>query len=105
MLINKAQAYAVGDLVTYKLVNGDEIVAEITELGERSWRLSRPCTVVPSGQGIGLIQALFTADLSKDVWLHEDKVMLHAPTTEALRAHYIKTTTGIETIPRQGIIT
>lgn len=102
MLLSKS--YATDDLVSFKLVNGDEIVAKIVESTPTGWVLHKPCTVVPSHQGIGLIQSLFSADINKDVELKSEHVMMHSPTINALEAHYIKTTTGIETVNKGPII-
>ena len=102
MLLSKE--YDRDDLVSFKLVNGDEIVAKIVETTPKGWLLNRPCTVVPSHQGIGLIQTLFSADINKDLELKSEHVMLHAPAIQQLASHYIKTTTGIETISKGPII-
>jgi hypothetical protein len=102
MLFDKS--YDDNALVTFKLVNGDEIVARVESCVSGGWRLSKPCTVVPSHQGIGLIQSLFSADINKTVELKFEHVMMHAPTIQQLEAHYIKTTTGIETVSKGPIL-
>jgi len=67
MLVSKT--YSTGDIVSFKLINGDEIVARI-ELVDTDWfEISKPCTVMPSPQGMGLIQSLFTADADVNVRL------------------------------------
>lgn len=102
MLINKG--YSVGDIVSFKLVNGDEIVAKIAESDGDNWKVERPCTVVPSQQGIGLMQSLFSADLNTPIEIRREHVMMHAPVVSQLESHYIQTTTGIETVPKGSII-
>ena len=103
MLVNNA--YAKDQVVTFKLVNGDEIVAKIVEETSDGFTLSKPCTVMPSQQGIGLLQSLFTSDLEKNLNLSKNHVMLHCPTQQDVVNHYIKTTTGIEPVTAGGIIT
>jgi hypothetical protein len=103
MLISQTK-YSAGDIVTFKLVNGDEIIAEVTDSTMAGWTVKRPCTVVPSQQGIGLLQSMFTANLDASIELNKQHVMLHAETMQELRSHYIRTTTGIETPAKQGII-
>jgi hypothetical protein len=103
--MHKDNEYQKGDLVSFKLVNGDEIVARITESTTTGWSVSKPCTVIPSQQGLGLLQSLFSADINKDIVLKREHVMLHSPTIQALESHYIKTTTGIETVSKGSIIT
>lgn len=99
-----SQKYAEGDVVSFKLVNGDEIVAKIVSEEADSFKVSAPCNVVPSPQGLGLIQSLFSAREDVKITLSKSHVMFHAESLEQMRAHYIKTTTGVEIIPKQGII-
>jgi hypothetical protein len=103
MLVSKG--YQDGDIVSFKLVNGDEIVARINSSDSDSFEISKPCTVMPGPQGIGLIQSLFTADADVNIKLLKQHVILHAPSIDQMQKHYIKTTTGIEPITRGGIIT
>jgi hypothetical protein len=97
--------YAEDDIVTFKIVNGDEIVAKIVEESDDAFTVIKPCTVMPSQQGLGLLQSLFTSDLNKSIRLEKRHVMMHAPTINDVQNHYIKTTTGIEPVSKGGIIT
>jgi len=103
MLTNKP--YDKDTIVSFKLVNGDEIVAKIVEDTPTSFTVSRPCTVIPSANGIGLIQSLFTSDLNKSMTVDKGHVMLHSPTIKDVENHYIQTTTGIKPAAASGIIT
>jgi len=97
--------YNQDDIVTFKIVNGDEIVAKIVEESDDAFTVIKPCTVMPSQQGLGLLQSLFTSDLNKSIRLEKRHVMMHAPTVKDVQNHYIKTTTGIEPVSKGGIIT
>jgi len=103
MLANKG--YTKDQIVSFKLVNGDEIVAKIIAEDVDSFTIGKPCTVMPSHQGIGLLQSIFTSDLNKSITLAKSHVMMHAPTMEKMENHYIATTTGIEPVGAGGIIT
>jgi hypothetical protein len=98
------QGYAKDTVVSFKLVNGDEIVAKIIEENAGSFIVSKPCTVMPSQQGLGLLQSLFTSDLNKSITLDKGHVMIHSVTIDAIKNHYIQTTTGIEPVSAGGII-
>lgn len=102
LVINK---YAKDTIVSFKIVNGDEIVAKVIEETDNSFVVSKPTTVMPSQQGIGLLQSLFTSDLEKTITLDKRHVMMHAPTIKDVENHYIKTTTGITPVNSGGIIT
>jgi hypothetical protein len=99
------QGYNKDSIVTFKLVNGDEIIAKVIEETANGFTVNKPCTIMPSQQGIGLIQSMFTSDLNKSIQLDKQHVMMHAPTTDDVKNHYIKTTTGIEPVTAGGIIT
>ena len=103
MLISKK--YTEGDIISFKLSTGEEMVARISEETDSNYVLEKPCTVMPSAQGMGLIQSLFTADQEKKVSLDKRHVIIHAPSIDAMQKHYIKTTTGIEPVTRGSIIT
>lgn len=102
MLVN--QKYASGDVVSFKMVNGDELVAKVLEETDAGFAVSAPCTVMPSQQGLGLMQSLFSAKEDAKVFLSKQHVMFHAESLEQMKAHYLKTTTGVEIIPKQQII-
>jgi hypothetical protein len=86
-------------------MNGDELVAKIVEETDDAFVISKPTTVMPSQQGLGLMQSLFTSDLNKNIRLSKNHVMMHSPTVKDVENHYIKTTTGIEPVTAGGIIT
>ena len=92
-------------IVSFKLVNGDEVVAKIIEDTATHYVVSKPCTVVPSQKGLGLIQSLFTSDLNKSISIDKSHVMLHSATVKEVEDHYIQTTTGIQPASAGGIIT
>jgi hypothetical protein len=103
MLVSRS--YQEGDIVSFKLTTGDEIVARVASSDSDSFEISKPCTVMPSPQGMGLIQSLFTADADVNVRLQKQHIIMHAPSIDAMQKHYIKTTTGIEPVTRGSIIT
>ena len=101
MLINKG--YSAGDIVCFKLV-GEEVVAKIVEETADSYIVSKPCTVVPSQQGLGLMQSVISADINNNITLNKSHVVMTAPVIKDIENHYIRTTTGIQPA-KGGIIT
>jgi hypothetical protein len=102
MLINKG--YSAGDIVCFKLV-GEEIVAKIVEETSDSYVLSKPCTVVPSQQGLGLMQSVISADINTNITLNKSHIIMTATVIKDIENHYIRTTTGIQPATSGGIIT
>lgn len=101
MLISKG--YSVNDVVCFKLVTGDEIVAKIVEETSDGFMVNRPCTVIPSQQGLGLMQSLISADINTNIMLNKTHIVMHSPVINDIENHYIRTTTGIQPI-KSGII-
>ncbi len=98
------QNIASGDVVSFKMVNGDEVVAKVLDITDEGWQVSSPCTVMPSQQGLGLMQSLFSAKEDCKVFISKQHVMFFAESLEQMRVHYIKTTTGVDVIAKPGII-
>jgi hypothetical protein len=97
--------YTAGDIVSFKLVNGDEILARVGGTTDQGWTISKPLNLVPGNQGIGLVQAMMAMDIDNTVELASSAVMMHTPVVKELADHYILTTTGIEPVTRGSIIT
>jgi hypothetical protein len=102
MLINKG--YSAGDIACFKIVNGDEIVAKIVEETDAGFVVNRPCTIIPSQQGLGLMQTLISGDINNNITLNKSHVIMHSSVITDIENHYIRTTTGIQPA-KSGIIT
>jgi len=98
MLVTKKRNYEVSDIVSFKLVNGDEIVAKLESESETEFNISGPMAAIPSQQGIGLMAAMLTAEVEDTTPLAKSQVMLSYKTAEQMSDHYRKLTTGIETV-------
>jgi len=101
----ESKGYAKDTVVSFKIVNGDEIVAKVIEETDAGYIISKPCTVMPSQKGMALMQSLFTSDLNKNITLDKRHVMLHSTTVKDVEDYYIQTTTGITPVSAGGIIT
>lgn len=103
MLISKSNKIETGDLATFKLVNGDEIVGEVVTAIAGEYEVSNPMTVVPSQKGVGLFPSLMTGKDKAVVTLKAQHVMMAVLTTDELKSHYTQLVTGIVTAP-SGIL-
>lgn len=96
--------YPEGSIVTFKLVNGDEVVAKVIDETALSFTVVAPYTVMPSQQGIGILPSLFTTEPDSEITISRSHIMLHAPTFSHMVNHYLHTVTGIEPITAGDII-
>jgi hypothetical protein len=95
MLINK-NAYSTGDVLVFKLTNGDECVAKLVEQTETEFVVTKPCTVIPGAKGIALVQSLFTGKLDVDIRISKKHIIMSAPVVKEMEKYYLETTSGIQ---------
>ena len=93
----------VGEVYTFKLTSGEEVVAKVTAIEDSNILLHDPVSVAPGPQGLGLMQSLFTADPKDPARLNINNVTIFALTDTSVKAKYIEATTGL-VVPDKKII-
>lgn len=96
MLIDRGAV--VGEVVTFKLTSGEEIVAKLVEDGAAYYKLSRPMVIAMGAQGPGLMPYLFTVSPDKEIQLAKGTVTVVAATDKQFADQFIQSTTGIKLI-------
>ena len=89
---------------TFKIANGDEIVAKIIAEDDATYTVAKPLTIVPSQQGINMMNSLFTADPDKNVSINKQQVSIIAPSREEVCDSYLEATTGLKPVRKPSII-
>lgn len=93
----------VGQVYTFKLNSGEELIAKITEITRDNVIISEPVSIAPSQNGMQMIPSLFTADPTTAFTLNTNCVAISALTDDAVKMKYIEATTGIK-IPEKKIV-
>lgn len=93
----------VGEVYTFKLTSGEEVVARVEAVENNYVLLHDPVSVAPGPQGLGLIASLFTANPKAETRLNTNSVTIHALTDESVKSKYIEATTGL-VVPDKKII-
>ena len=93
MIITKGAA--VGEVVTLKLVTGEELVGKLSAITDTHYEVHRPLALVANGQGLGLQPWLFTVDIDRTYKIFKDKVIVVEPTMKEMSSSYLQGTTGI----------
>ena len=90
MLIEKSK-YQVGDVISLKLISGDEIIGKLAVATDTGYELNRPCVVITTPDGIGVLQAMFGLDPDRDNLHYRDQhIIASCPSHDKLREHYVK---------------
>lgn len=85
-----------GEVVTFKLTSGEELVAKLVEDGAAYYKLSHPMVIGMSPKGPALMPYLFTVDPDKDVKLLKGVVAMAEATDKMFADQFIQQTTGIK---------
>lgn len=92
MLISKA--IGKGDVVSLKLLNGDEIIARYDNETADEITIDRPLALTMSPQGLGMIPWVFLAE-KETMTLKKSHVFVMLPSKKDAADQYMQGTTGI----------
>lgn len=92
MLISKGPA--VGEIVSIKLITGDEIIAKLEDESTDYIKISRPLMIVPGPDGLGMIPYVFLAQ-NELMKIQMDHVIILSPSKKDAADQYIQGITGI----------
>jgi hypothetical protein len=92
MLINKG--FSNGDIVSTKILNGDELIARFEEETGDTIKLSKPLAVTMGGQGLGLIPWVFLGN-DETVTLQKSHVFVMVASKKDAADQYRQSTSNI----------
>jgi hypothetical protein len=98
MLINKSNSYTPGDVVTFRLVTGEEILGRLVEDQADCFIIERPMSLVPSGQGLAMMPLAMTIELNNKIQLQKNHVIVHGATRKEAVDGYTEATTNIKVV-------
>jgi hypothetical protein len=93
----------VGQVYTFKLNSGEELIAKIVEITRDNLIIEEPVSVAPSQKGIGLVPSMFTGEPGAKVTLNTNSVAFYTTTEDSVKMKYIEATTGIQ-LPEKKLI-
>ncbi|NBO27828.1 MAG: hypothetical protein EBX47_10305 [Synechococcaceae bacterium WB8_1B_057] len=92
MLINKPLSE--GDIVSIKLINGDEIIARYQDETVDNITINKPLALTVGQGGLGMIPWMFLGN--KDtITLRKDQTFVIMPSKKDAATQYLEGTTGI----------
>lgn len=84
------------DIVTMKLVTGEEIISKFVEDTTFGYKISKPLVLAITPQGVAMTPFLFTAEINGEITIPKNAVIAIATTEKDTAGQYIKGTTGIQ---------
>lgn len=93
MLIQK---YKTNDIVTLKLVTGEEIISKFISGTDVGITLKQPLVLSITPQGPAMTPFLFTAEVTGEIELPKHAIIAMTPTDKSTAGQYIKGTSGIQ---------
>lgn len=94
MLLEKPRAS--GDVVTLKLISGEEVVGRFEEETSAGIKITKPMVISMTPKGPGLMPFLFTVNPDTAVTINHSAVALAANADKGFADQYIQSTTGIQ---------
>ena len=93
MLLEKK--YSDGDVVSLKLMSGEEVLGKLAKEDMISFVLSRPVMLTAGAKGVGLAPYMLTVSPDKDFSFNKSAVLSHGPTDQDIAKQNIEQTSGI----------
>lgn len=94
MLIDKGVTE--GEVVTFKLTSGEELIGKLIEDGAAYYKVHRPMVVGMGPNGPALMPYLFTVSPDKEVKILKGVVAVSEATDKNFADQFIQATTGIK---------
>ena len=95
MLIEKPMSE--GDVVSIKLINGDELIARLEKDDQNGYTINRPLALTMQNGGLGMIPWVFLG-AKETMTLSKDHVFIVMPAKKEAADQYMQGTTGIALI-------
>jgi hypothetical protein len=92
MLLEKP--IAEGDVVSIKLINGDELIARLESDDHKGITVNRPLALTMQGGGLGMVPWVLLGD-KDNITLNRDHIFAMVPSKKDAAAQYLQGTTGI----------
>jgi hypothetical protein len=87
--------YKVGDIISLKLVSGEEVVARLEDETADYLNISKPVSLGMGPQGPALTPFMLTSDVQNSIKIKLQHVLAIGTTNSQVGSQYMQATTGI----------
>jgi hypothetical protein len=85
-----------GDIVSFKLSSGEEIVARLKSQDDKSYTLLKPMVLIMQQQGMGLAPFMFSVSPDAKFILQVNSISCVAKTEDEIAKQYTASTSNIQ---------
>lgn len=103
MLLEKSK-FTEGDIVSLKLLNGEEVIGKYVKEDMTSYILNKPLMLAMSKQGPAMMPLMMTVNPEQDFTINKTAVLLYGETAKEIADQYVYQTTGIQPVSAGSII-
>lgn len=94
----------VGEVFTFKLNSGEELVTKVLQIEESELVIQEPVSIAPGPKGMGLVPSMFTANPKGEYRLNTASVAMYGPTDQNVQDKYLEAITGLKVPSKQLIM-
>jgi len=88
-------SYKFGDILTFKLMTGDELIARFSAQNEEGITVTKVMTFMMGPQGLGLVPFIFSAPEDAKILLPWKSILTSLKTDETIAKQYQKQTSSV----------
>ena len=89
--------YNENDIITLKLVTGEEVVARYISDSADEFTIYKPLTLMPSREGMALAQSIMSAKLDRNISVNKNTVIMHTYSRDEMVSAWVEATSGLKT--------
>ena len=98
------EKYKDGDLITLKLMHGEEVISTLQSQTETTLAIKKALTLMQGPQGLAFGTFLSTADQDQDIIIAKDKIQCISVVTSKIQEEYKRVFQTIKTPEKPKII-
>mgnify|MGYP003347975022 FL=1 len=87
--------YNENDIITLKLVTGEEVVTRFISETPGEFTIYKPLTLMPSREGMALAQSIMSAKLDRNITVNKSTVIMHTYSREEMSSAWLQATSGL----------
>jgi hypothetical protein len=103
MFLEKSK-FAEGDIISLKLISGEEIIGKFVKEEMTSITINKPLAIAMTPKGPGLAPIMFTVSPDNEYSINKSVIVFQGSTVKEIGEQYIFQTTGIQPVSAGSII-